>query len=315
MTNKNVLNDFARGHSKHTRGHIQLMDQIASKTDRTVKYVFKLQDDLITEIAYIDKDDGKDILCVSSQTGCKLGCLFCHTTDARDKIITRNLTKKEMFEIVEYIYNLRELKDRMLLVSYMGCGEPLLNWKNVCESMRLIQQKHSKSRFAIATMMPDYSWFEFCKLIYDTKLYRIPLKVHLSLHFTNSSVRKKWMPAAMDIGASLAALEFYHRRTDNSVEIHYALISGLNDGEESARDLVSLLQNRDIPVKLLRYNKRDVLQAEPSESDKVTRFMEILEDAGIFCEYYEPPGTDVGASCGQFLLDHYLKYNAKDHSR
>jgi len=70
----------------------------------TIKYIFYTEDKLVIEFSYIDKDDGKDIICVPSQTMCNIGCKFCHTTDYIGKIKTRNLTKEEIVAGIDYMY-------------------------------------------------------------------------------------------------------------------------------------------------------------------------------------------------------------------
>ena len=97
----------------------------------------------------------------------------------------------------------------------------------------------------------------------------------------------------------------------NNVEIHYALIDEVNDYKANADALGELLEGRDIPVKLLQYNTRPCLEYLNSPGDRRRGFMHILEQY-TKVEYYIPPGLDCGASCGQFLLDYYLKYNALD---
>lgn len=290
---------------------MQLIDKICSTVDKTVKFIFQLDCGLITEVAYINKDDGKDILCVSCQTACKLACKFCFTTDALGKIRTRSLTGEEIVSVVSSAYDLLELakNERMLLISYMGCGEPLCNTSGILSSMRNLRDKYKQIRFAIATLIPHYLWTDFFRLVQEVQIYKFNLKLHLSLHFTNDEVRQEWMPAALPIGPAVAMLEFYRKLTGNSVEVHYALIDGVNDHMCDADALAKLLGNRDIPVKLLQYNEREVVPEKHSEPDAVQRFMDNLERQGIKTEYYVPPGKDCGASCGAFLLDYYLKYN------
>jgi hypothetical protein len=162
-------------------------------------------------------------------------------------------------------------------------------------------------RFAIATLLPKNHWQRYFTLIQDIQDHSLLVKFHLSLHFTNEINRKEWMPAAMSIDPAIAALEFYRALTGQSVEIHYALIEGVNDFPSDAETLGLGLRNRAIPVKLLKYNERKAISYR--SSGRVEMFTKILDKYCIPHEYYEPPGIDVGASCGQFLLDHYLKYN------
>jgi adenine C2-methylase RlmN of 23S rRNA A2503 and tRNA A37 len=115
------------------------------------------------------------------------------------------------------------------------------------------------------------------------------------------------MPAAMRIEPALAALEFYHKLTGNSVEIHYTLIEGVNDSVDDAYKLGHMLKFRDIPVKILKYNEREAIQDK--SSGNVDEFMNTLKWVGVPVEYYNPPGFDVGSSCGALLLYYYLKYD------
>lgn len=290
-----------------------LLDTMKSKLDKTVKYVFQLDGGLITEVSYINKDDGKDILCVATQTGCGLGCRFCFMTDTIGKIRVLPISGQEIADMVSAVHrdlNLAQ-NQRMLLISYMGCGEPLCNLSGVLGSMHLLERKYKPIRFAIATLIPSYLWGDFFYLTNQVQIYKFNLKLHLSLHFTDDAIRKEWMPNALPIGPAIAALEFYRKLTGNSVELHYALIDGVNDRHVDVWSLGELLRNRDIPVKLLYYNEREVISEKRSGDHTVELFMEELDAQGVKNEYYVPPGLSVGASCGQFLMDYYLKYNIK----
>lgn len=296
---------------------MKLMDKIASTKDKTKKYIFQTEDKLIIEVAYIDKNDGKNIICVPSQTSCAMKCRFCHLADISDKLVNRNLSAEEIKEGVDYIYNDLSLKntDRILLISYMGCGEPLLNYRNVVQSMTLIRDTYHEKvplvRFAIATSLPKNAWFNFFEMTREISKNNLLVKVHLSLHYTNEETRKEWMPLSLAIKTSISALEFYKLFTGNSVEIHYALIDGVNDTENDAEILANLLRGRNIPVKFLFYNEKDTIDFHASPTEKLKIFGKHLDSCGITHEYYIPPGLDIGASYGQFMMDYYLKYNTK----
>ena len=285
-----------------------LIDTIHSKVDKTVKYIFRLQDGLITEVSYIDNGSPKDIICIGSQTSCSMKCRFCLTSDL-EGVVLRNLTSQEISGCVRQVYDKQCLGNRILLVSYMGCGEPLLNWMNVIESMIDINQFQPNSRFAISTLIPNKNVFEFFKFVEKIQFYGLNVKIHLSLHFTKDEIRREWMPAALNIIPSLDALEFYRDITGNSVEIHYTLIEGVNDSVENAEELSNLVVDRQIPIKLLQYNARPCLEYVSSQDKRLRLFKEELINNCVRHEYYIPPGQDVGASCGAFLIDYYKKYN------
>lgn len=283
---------------------MNLLSKVKSQEDKTIKYVFKLHDNIISESTYIDNNTGKDIICVSCQTMCAMGCTFCHLTDNIGKLKLRNLSKNEIVESVDYIIKDLNLKDRTLLISYMGCGEPLQNFGEVYDSM-VMMLDYPKIKFGLATMLPKSRWMNLFELAKRVNEIKIPLKVHLSLHYTEDDKRIKMMPSSTKIKASISALEFYKQYTGQPVELHYTLIKGENDSENDINNLIQLLEGRDIPIKFLRFNSKETSHNEGAEKETIKMFRFMLENSGIKSEYYEPPGKDVGASCGQFLFDQY----------
>lgn len=292
---------------------MRILEKIKSKIDNTEKFIIETFDKLIIEVSYINKNDGKNIICVPTQTSCKLKCKFCHITEITDNLVYRNLKDHEIAEAVGLVFNDLKLQDVPLLISYMGCGEPLINHQNVVRSMIAIRAKYITFtplvRFAIATSLPKHSEINFRVLAEDIKAFGLQVKIHLSLHYTSNELRKMWMPNASGIENSVELLHFFKEETKNSVEIHYALIDGVNDKEEDADKLVKLLKNKGIPVKFLFYNKNPNLDFIASSKEKLKIFESKFKENSIGMEYYIPPGLDVGASCGQFLMDYYIKYN------
>ncbi len=116
----------------------------------------------------------------------------------------------------------------------------------------------------------------------------------------------------------LCNLEFYKNITSNKVEIHYALIEYVNDKISDAWVLAKLLRYKNIPIKFLHYNAKKNNTIKASNKETYDMFKDILygstdgEFIGIETEFYTPPGLDIGASCGQFIPDYYLKYNMKE---
>jgi len=286
-----------------------LKKKIHSSLDLTIKYVFVNENNYTLEFSYINKNDGKDIICVPSQTMCNMACKFCHCTDYIGKIKSENLSKKDLIYGIEYITNDLSLsEDKMLLISFMGIGEPILNVENVLATMNFFYEKRNKKyiRFAFATCIPKNNWIEFFKFTDSIKRFKLPVKLHLSLHYTNDNIREQWMPGSLEIFQSLAAIEFYQKVTGNSVEIHYALIDGLNDSEEDAILLTSFIKNKFIDVKFLFFNEKESIDYHRSNENKLEIFRKYFDANNIHFEYYIPPGLDIGASCGMFLMDNYI---------
>jgi len=292
---------------------LNFFDQIRSQRDNTVKYIFKTEDGLIVEFAYINKDDGKDIICIPCQTLCAMGCKFCHVTDYIGKIRCRNLTSREMYEGVKYVYDAKDLGKRVLLISYMGCGEPVNNHEQVIDSMIMMSGLEAPLvRFAIATSLPKSAWLKFFQMTHGIVKSGLPVKLHLSLHYTVDQIRREWMPRSLEIIPSLSAADFYRKITGNAVEIHYALIEGVNDTEQDAILLSKFLKDRDFNIKFLFYNEKPTLDAQASPKEKISIFRRYFDRYNIDHEYYIPPGLDIGASCGQFLMDYYVRYQDED---
>ncbi len=288
---------------------MKLIKKAQSKLDKTIKYIFEAEGGLIVEYSYIDNGSDKDIICVPCQTMCNMKCTFCHLTDHLGKIKVNNLSSTDIDAGVMTIIDDLNLKgDRPLLISYMGCGEPLANIKNVIMSMRFLMKFQPNIRFGMATMLPKSKWLEFFHMTEEVKRFKIPLKVHLSLHFTNDKNRLEWMPSALDIKPSLVALNFYHIMTNNPTEVHYTLMDGVNDSE-SEIDVLHTLIPSFTTIKLMRYSTKESLEVEKVAADKVNSIINQLQtlDPARKVEYYEPPGIDIGASCGQFLLDDVLE--------
>jgi len=293
---------------KKTLARPEIRKVIHSKLDNTIKYVYRSQGQII-EFSYIDKKDSKDIICASTQTSCRLGCKFCFLSDY--DLAVRNLSPEEIVGPISEIVDGLPSRNDVLLISFMGCGEPLLNLDNVIESAKQIIERYSGIykvvRFAVATLIPHPKLMEkFIRLVHEEK---VPMKLHLSLHSPDDERRKVIMPSAYPVRESISFVEEFMRKTGGSSEVHYALMDGVNDRDEDLGALISLLEGRNIPVKFLIYNKKPSVDFTPSK--RVKTFRTYLEHFDIKTEFYVPPGGDIGSSCGQFLMEDYARYNAK----
>lgn len=277
--------------------------KIESQEDKTVKYIFDVNGQII-EYSYIDNKTNKDIICVPCQTMCNMSCKFCHLTDHIGKIKVKNLNCHDINEGVHYIIEDLKLGSRELLISYMGCGEPMDNSEEVLNSILFLQKDYSKYniRFGLATMIPKNNWLSFFKFASVISEMKINLKIHLSLHFTDDKLRKEWMPAAWDIQSSLDALRIYHKVTGNPIEVHYTIMDDINDNEDNIAKLASLI-DIGCTIKFMRFSEKESLETKATSIDIIQNHIYFLTLCGHNAEYYEPPGMDIGASCGQFLLD------------
>jgi len=147
------------------------------------------------------------------------------------------------------------------------------------------------------------------KFILANKVLKLPIKFHLSLHSSDPLVRAKLMPAAAGIDESIQLIEEYSRETNNPVEVHYSLMDKVNDFEDDVLRLVYLLGGKNISVKILYHSEKEF--SDLKKSGRVALFRKLLEERGVETEFYDPPGRDIGSSCGQFLMTYYKEHNQK----
>lgn len=300
-----------------------------SKVDRTRKLIYDLTretgpstEEVVTiEVAAIQKGDGKYILCVPTQTNCAQACRFCHTTEMAGKVAVSNLLPQEMAAIVEQAWAnsafAAEQPNQPLLVSFMGVGEPTANLFGLIRAMSLMKVWATKIglpiRFGMATMLPEKYMQAFKQFTNAIATLRIPLKVHLSLHYTTTKERKSWMPTSAPVDLSIAALQRYRKVTGNPIEIHYTLIAHQNDWLGNAAALVNLLESDPVVVKLLRYNPLPGDTNCSPDPAWIELFRDELNRGGIESEFYASPGADIQAACGMFLAEAYapIRRNAE----
>ena len=279
--------------------------KVASKEDATIKYIFDVDGQMV-EFSYIDNNTDKDIICVPCQTMCNMKCTFCHLTDHIGKIPTKDMDYKDIVEGVESIIGDLGLGDRTLLISYMGCGEPLANINNVIDSMVVLERPNM--RFGLATMLPKKHYASFFTLIERVKSMKLPVKVHLSMHFVDDEQRKEWMPSALELEPSMNMLKLYRSLTGNPIEVHYTIMKDVNDTRYHLDNLHRMVDNQTT-IKFMMFSEKESLDVVKSDEDRLEKEMKWLKNEGKIVEYYKPPGNDIGSSCGQFLFE--LEKNKK----
>ena len=273
--------------------------KVASKEDATVKYIFDVNGQMV-EFSYIDNGTDKDIICVPCQTMCNMKCTFCHLTDHIGQIPTKDMDYMDIVNGVESIIGDLSLGDRTILISYMGCGEPLANINNVIDSMVVLERPNM--RFGLATMLPKKHYASFFTLIERVKSMKLPVKLHLSMHFVDDEQRKEWMPSALELDSSMNMLKLYRSLTGNPIEVHYTIMKDVNDTRYHLDNLHRMVDNQTT-IKFMMFSEKESLDVVKSDEDRLEKEMKWLKSEGKIVEYYKPPGNDIGSSCGQFLFE------------
>ena len=298
--------------------YVKLKKRIKSKIDKTEKFILELPDGLLTEFSYINKDDGKIIICASTQTGCNMGCTFCHLTGEKLQKI-RGLTRYELEEAVLLIEKdmTKEINtsNKTLLISYMGVGEPLNNTTEVLYASDFIESKYfhcyKNVRFAVSTMIPKDKLADLFFLVREMTDRNLELKLHYSLHSLGIN-RRILMPNALEFHKVINNLEYIKEYFGVTLEIHWTLIKGMNDNLNALTMLAAFC----IPVKFLKLAEKKEFEGESYSFEEYEKTIKpIFDRSDRVCEYYDPPGADVGASCGQISLEVYqnVLHNSEQH--
>jgi adenine C2-methylase RlmN of 23S rRNA A2503 and tRNA A37 len=286
------------------QGHpmIKIIQMEESDTDNVTKYI--LEDSIFgkNEVSVIRKDT-KNIIVLPTQTNCNMGCKFCHLTGTTRSV--KNLDVNWFSTVINLMIEDAGITDKPLLISFMGAGEPLNNINSVMNTIDL----HSglpNIRFALATMVPNISFLSFI----TSKMEERPhtsLKIHLSVHGTFN--RHKLINSPTDIHASISTLREYNELTNNHIEYHYTLVDGVNDSIEELTDFRHAIQCSNAGYRLNEMTTVKFLSlSECGEYRKTKLTEEQIKEIfrGCVVEFYDPPGRDVGSSCGMFDRSLYI---------
>lgn len=282
---------------------VELVDVLKSSVENVSKLVYREGDNPVMEVSLIRKGDGKDILCVPTQTNCKMGCKFCHLTGL--DIPSTNLSTDQIVGLVYEALKYSSPENETLLVSYMGVGEPLLNLPGVIGSAIKLREltSYKTVRFGVSSLIPGSKPLN--QLISSVIENNLNCKLHWSLHSAQATIRRNLMPSALGIRESAQLAVNYLEQTGQPVEVHYTLMDNVNDQLRDIKSIESIIDKR-LVIKILRFAPHK-LEPTLEESKRVSSFKSSLENAGYTVEVYSPPGRDIGSSCGQFILDQYSK--------
>jgi 23S rRNA (adenine2503-C2)-methyltransferase len=270
---------------------------LISKNKDSIKAKITLKDGNLIETVLMRHKDGRNTVCVSSQVGCALGCKFCATGKMGFK---RNLTSQEIIEqVVFFSRYLKKGGKRVTNVTFMGMGEPFLNYENVLEAIRLL---NSKEYFNIGARNISVSTAGITEGI--EKFSKIGLQVNLaiSLHAPNNELRSKLMPINKKYSIEKLFYEIskYIKKTNRQIMFEYLLIKNLNDSPEHAIELARLTKDPLFYVNLILYNPTKENDFLPSTTERVKKFKEILKKNKVIFSQRFKFGQDIKAACGQF---------------
>ena len=268
-----------------------------SQRDGTIKYLWQLQDGNCVETVLMRYHYGNTV-CISTEVGCPMGCAFCAST------LGGLVRKLETFEMLDQV--LFTQLDSGLPVNHivlMGIGEPLDNFDNV---MRFLELVNSEDGINISMRHISLSTCGLVPKIDELAKRKLQISLAISLHGPNDEVRNQIMPVnkAYPMDQLLAACRRYYEATSRRIHFEYAMIDGVNDTPEAAREILKRMKGLPAHFNLIPLNHVEESPLKPSSKAAVANFQKILEDGGITATVRRTLGGDIDASCGQLRRKH-----------
>ncbi|MFM7769094.1 MAG: 23S rRNA (adenine(2503)-C(2))-methyltransferase RlmN, partial [Bacteroidota bacterium] len=276
--------------------HAALLKEEQVSSDKTVKCAFEVDGNRIVEGVLIPTTK-RMTACISSQVGCSLSCKFCATGKLK---MMRNLSAGEIFDQVNYLKKFAEInyKTPLTNIVYMGMGEPLLNYKNVLESIRWITTSDglgmSPQRITVSTA-------GIAKMIQKLGDDQVKFNLALSLHAANDEKRNR----IMDINESNnleslgEALRYFYDKTGTRVTFEYIIFKDFNDTIEDARELALFSKKLPVKINIIEYNPIDDGEFQQASPERVEAFANFLESKNMIVNVRRSRGKDIDAACGQ----------------
>jgi len=280
---------------KHVQAStLQIKERIVSPKDGTVKYLFKTMDEQLIECAVMKQDYGNTV-CVSSQIGCGLGCVFCASTRGG---LVRNLTSGEMLDQVIMADKHLSSKENINNIVVMGMGEPMLNLSNL---VQFLETAHDPKGLGISYRNMTVSTSGITPQIYKFAQLKLPVTLAVSLHAPDNKTRSRLMPVnnKHPLEDLLESCQTYINKTGRRVTFEYILLAGINDHDEKAQQLAFLTGELLCHINLIPANQVGGHNLRRPETKRTRAFLKILSKHNISASIRKERGADIEGACGQ----------------
>lgn len=272
---------------------------IESRDGYTQKTLFKCVDGALIEAVLMVYDERRT-LCLSSQSGCSLGCVFCATGQMGFR---RNLTSGEIVaQVLYYAQRLAALGERVTNVVMMGMGEPFLNYEHV---MAAIDRLNDPEGLGLGARRITISTVGVVPKIKQFADAGTQVNLAISLHTVDDTLRTQLIPInkKYPVKSILEACRYYVEKTNRRLTFEYALIEGINDTEKDAEALAHHIRNMLCHVNLIQLNPTPGFHKEGAHADHVRAFCAVLEAHQIPCTVRLGRGVEIEAGCGQLAAE------------
>ena len=256
--------------------------------DGTIKYLFPTDNGKFVETVYIPDDD-RATLCVSSQVGCKMNCLFCQTGKQG---FEGNLS---VGDILNQIYSLPEI-EKLTNIVFMGQGEPMDNYDNVLRTTQILTSDYgfawSPKRITVSSIGVKSKLKRF--------LEESDCHIAISLHSPIPTERAEIMPGekGMSIAETVELLRNYDFSHQRRLSFEYIVFKGVNDTERHAKEIIKLLKGLDCRINLIRFHTIPNVPLHGVDDRKMEEFRNYLTKHGVFTTIRASRGEDIFAACG-----------------
>lgn len=282
--------------TEHFSFPVVQVDNYQVSRDRTIKNAFRLHDGNIVEGVLIPTDT-RMTACISSQVGCSLTCKFC-ATGRLERL--RNLDPDEMYDQVVLIRNqsLERYNQPLTNIVYMGMGEPLLNYRNMLQSVDRIT---SPDGLGMSPQRITVSTAGIAKMIRKLGDDEVKFNLALSLHAANDAKRNHIMPIneQNSLDALAEALNYFYDKTGTRVTFEFIVFKDFNDGIQDAKELLAFCKRVPAKVNIIEYNPIDGGEFQQTLPERLEVFKGVLEEKGIIVNVRRSRGKDIDAACGQ----------------
>jgi 23S rRNA (adenine2503-C2)-methyltransferase len=305
LWNKSVRNfDEMTNLSKNTRKVLEdnfiinhvAVDKMQKSIDGTIKNAIKLHDNLLVESVLIPTKK-RTTACISSQVGCSLDCNFCATAKLKRM---RNLNADEIYDQVVEIDKQSRLyhNHKLTNIVFMGMGEPLLNYKNVMDSIDKIT---SDEGLGISAKRITLSTVGIPKMIKKMADDNVKFNLAVSLHSAIDEIRSKLMPIneKNNLESLMDSLQYWYQKTKRKITFEYLVLKGYNDRPEDIKALVKYCKKIPSKVNIITYNAIEGEPFQPADKKIVDRYVKELEINNIIAKVRKSRGDDIDAACGQ----------------
>jgi 23S rRNA (adenine2503-C2)-methyltransferase len=272
------------------------MDRVQVSSDDTRKYLFRTADNQLIESVVMKYHFGNTV-CVSSQAGCAMGCVFCASGLSG---LARNLSPAEMED--QLLLAEKDFGERISRIVVMGTGEPFANYENLMAFLTNVTDPAGRGmgrrQITVSTCGLPEGMHRFKDDLPQANLA-------ISLHAPNDGLRRRIMPkaaAAMGVGDIVGFSRGYTEQTGRKITFEYALIAGWNDSPKEAAQLIPLLKGFNCLVNLIPLNPVRETGLRATSREDAIAFAHTLEAGGLNATVRREVGVDIDAACGQLRM-------------